>query len=94
MQIKRPSPFIPIALYVISLASLTLGFVAIPGIIIWIVTNPGKFRIFALTGWVLICFLGVGAFLGKLNWGSVINISTAYLIALLLVTLLGKLLSL
>ncbi|NEO52656.1 MAG: hypothetical protein F6K54_05945 [Okeania sp. SIO3B5] len=93
-QIKRPFLFIRIVLSVISLASLTLGFAAIPGIIIWLLTNPGKFRIFALTGWVLICFfLGERSFFGKFDWKWLAYISTAYFITILLVTLLGKLLS-
>ncbi|NEP88070.1 MAG: hypothetical protein F6K18_15230 [Okeania sp. SIO2C2] len=91
--IKPPSPFIPIVLYVISFGGFILGFVATPGIIIWILTNSVTFTIFALTGWVLICcFLGVRALMGKNSWGITIGACTAYLIALLLVSLLEKLL--
>ncbi len=94
IAIKPPSRIIPIILYGISFAALTLGFVAIPGIIIWIVTNSVIFTIFALIGLVAVSFLGVGAFFGRINYKWFINISTAYLIAIILVTLLGKFLSL
>ncbi|NES06303.1 MAG: hypothetical protein F6K22_27910 [Okeania sp. SIO2F4] len=92
IAIKSPSRILPII--VISFAALTLGFVAIPGIIIWIATNSILFTIFALIGWVVASFLGVGAFFGRVNWGFFIVTSTAYFLTFLLVILLYKLLSL
>ncbi|NEP80750.1 MAG: hypothetical protein F6K39_22810 [Okeania sp. SIO3B3] len=94
LQAKSPPPIISTVLSVVSWGAFTLGFVATPGIIIWILTNSSViFTIFALTGWVVICFLGERAFFGKIPWKWFADISTAYFITILLVTLLGKLLS-
>ena len=93
IAIKPPSRIISIILYAISLAAFTLGFVAIPGIIIWIVTNSILFTIFALIGWVVVFFIGVLALFGRFQWTWFIGTSTAYFITILLVTLLGKFLS-
>ncbi len=93
-QPKFPSPILSTIFYVISFAALTLGFIAIPGIIIWIVTNSVKFTILGLIGWLIVSFLGVLAFFGKFNWTWLVGASTAYVIILSLVTLLQKLLSL
>lgn len=55
-------------LYVIYLAALTLGFLAIPIIIIWIATDSVIFTIFALIRWVVtFFFLRVAAFFQQVS---------------------------
>ncbi len=87
-QPKSTTKIISTVFYVISVAAFTLGFVVIPGIIIWMVTNSVIFTILGLTGLVVIYFLGVIALMGKVSWGWVRITFIAYLITLLLATLL------
>ena len=92
-QPKSTTKIISTVFYVISFATFTLGFVVIPGIIIWIVTNSVILTIFALIGWIPYMMFAVGLFNGKTNWMMIISAFIGYFITLLLVTLLGNFLS-
>lgn len=75
---------------IISSAAIFLGFVGVPGFITWIITKSTRLTIFVLMGWavIVISFLGVGSYFGRVNWGLTMLVSTAYFITLLLVILL------